>query len=139
MARQTLPTPQPHKVRTVYSLPKFPLVINREVNKEISHFREKDPRYIELAQKRGHEFSAMIKQVLRDEGVPAELSNVAMIESGFQPNIKSPAGAAGLWQFMQATAKYYGLRVNVFQDQRKDPILATIAASRLLRDLYLEY
>lgn len=81
----------------------------------------------------------MLVEVFRDEGIPPELINVALIESGFKPDARSYAGAVGIWQFMKATARRYGLVVTRKEDQRRDPILATVAAARHLRDLYTQY
>ena len=78
----------------------------------------------------------MIEQELITTGLPIELRALAIIESALSPNAVSRAGAAGLWQFMPPTGKMYGLEINSLVDERFDPLKATRAACRYLKDLY---
>ena len=81
----------------------------------------------------------MIEETLGKYGLPLELKYLVIIESAMNPVALSRAGAAGLWQFMLPTGKSYGLEINSLIDERCDPIKATDAACRHLKDLYDTY
>jgi len=78
----------------------------------------------------------MLKKQARDNGLPEEVSYLVMLESGSDPEARSPANALGMWQFMPATARSYGLRVDRWVDERLDPAKSTKAAMIYLKDLY---
>jgi membrane-bound lytic murein transglycosylase D len=78
----------------------------------------------------------IIEDIFDSYGLPTELKYMAVIESALNPNAVSKAGATGLWQFMFSTGKLYGLTINSIVDERKDPVKATHAAARYLKDLY---
>lgn len=84
-------------------------------------------------------YQPLIKQVIADAGLPPALVYMAMAESSFKPRAFSSARAVGIWQFMPATAKRYGLRVDMYVDERRDPIKSTQAAIRYLSDLRSEF
>jgi membrane-bound lytic murein transglycosylase D len=84
---------------------------------------------------RSERYGPEIRRVLSDRGMPEDLQYVAMIESGYNPNAVSYAGAVGLWQFMPATGKEYGLPRTKWVDQRRNPELSTVAAAEYLSDL----
>ena len=123
----------------VAKLPGVALVVNPEVKREIANFSQKRRRCIESAIRERGEHISTLSQIFHDEGVPPELINVALLESGFNPEAESPAGAKGMWQFMKSTARYYGLKIGLLVDQRKDLILSSLAAARHLKDLYTTY
>jgi membrane-bound lytic murein transglycosylase D len=81
----------------------------------------------------------MIEQELINAGLPVELRALPIIESALQPTAKSRAAAVGLWQFVYATGKAYGLEINSFVDERCDPLQSTRAACKYLKDLYRTY
>ncbi|MBK7488272.1 MAG: transglycosylase SLT domain-containing protein [Bacteroidales bacterium] len=78
----------------------------------------------------------MIEDIFDSYGLPVELKYMAVIESALNPNAVSRAGATGLWQFMYSTGRMYGLTINSVVDERRDPVRATHAAAKYLKDLY---
>jgi membrane-bound lytic murein transglycosylase D len=79
----------------------------------------------------------MIEDVFDSYGLPAEFKYMAVIESALNPNVVNRrSGAAGMWQFMYSTGRMYGLTINSIVDERKDPVKATHAAARYIKDLY---
>jgi len=81
----------------------------------------------------------MIEDIFDSYGLPVELKYMAVIESALNPNAVSRAGATGLWQFMYSTGRMYGLTINSVVDERRDPVRATHAAARYLKDMYSIY
>jgi membrane-bound lytic murein transglycosylase D len=78
----------------------------------------------------------MIEDIFDSYGLPAELKYMAVIESALNPNAVSRVGATGMWQFMYSTGRLYGLTINSIVDERRDPVKATHAAARFLKDMY---
>jgi len=82
----------------------------------------------------------MIEDVFDSYGIPTELKYMAVIESALNPNaVNRYSGATGLWQFMYSTGRMYGLTINSVVDERRNPLKATHAAARYMKDLYSIY
>jgi len=116
-------------------LPEPDLSLRPEVERQLAGLK-RSRRFIEQSLLRREEYLPVIREIFAEEGVPEDLINVALIESGFNQNARSYAGAVGMWQFMKSTGRSYGLQINKKIDQRKNVIESTIAAARHLRDLY---
>jgi len=117
-------------------LPEIPIVVNKSVKSFIKYFQTSGRPYFEKWLARIGGYSALIKEILRKEGLPEDLFYVALIESGLNPRARSGRSAVGMWQFIRATGRRYGLRVDWWIDERMDPEKATVAASRYLKTLY---
>lgn len=85
---------------------------------------------------RSEQYFPMIEQVLDKHNLPMELKYLAVVESALDPKARSRAGATGMWQFMYGTGKIFGLTINSYVDERKDPVKATEAACRYLTYLH---
>jgi len=92
--------------------------------------------FIRVALGRSALYFDMFREKLVEYGLPIELRFLSVIESGLRPQVKSRAGALGLWQFMYKTGLYFGLEENSYIDDRMDPDKATDAACRYLKQLY---
>jgi len=114
----------------------LPLHVNARVARWLDAFEtDRRSEFEELLQRRDL-FSDMIRRKLRTRGMPEELVYLAMIESGMEAAAVSHVSAVGLWQFMSPTALQYGLRVDEYVDERRDPVRATDAALDYLEWLH---
>lgn len=115
----------------------IPLEMNEQVERWIEYFTAGDGRVrFRIYLERAGQFEAMIRERARAAELPEDLLYLALIESGMNPNAYSRSRAVGLWQFMTATGRAYGLEVDYWLDERRDPFLATDAAIAHLGDLY---
>ncbi len=88
---------------------------------------------------RGTRYESMIRAKMRAAGMPEDLFYLALIESGYDPHAYSSAAAVGMWQFMTATGRDVGLRIDWWMDERRDPARSTDAAIRFLRSLQQQF
>jgi len=117
----------------------LPLEVNEAVESWMLHFATSRKSVFEYALSRAGLYSDMIRIKLRQRGMPDDLLYLALIESDFHTDARSRALAAGMWQFMEPTARLYGLRIDAYVDERYDPVRATDAALDHLSDLYQQY
>jgi membrane-bound lytic murein transglycosylase D len=123
------------------TLPNLPIRYDERVVKYLKYFRDSTSGrgVARVWAKKSGRYTAAMKNALARAGLPTDLVWLSLIESGHNASIVSPAGAAGLWQFMPETGRTYGLTVDRWVDQRLDPVEATEAAVRLLSDLYRRF
>lgn len=117
----------------------LPVEVNARVRYWMERFTTDQRSTFELYMSRKGRYEDLVVERLRRRGMPDELLYLAMIESGFLPRASSQVSAVGLWQFMGPTAQQYGLRVDNFVDERRDPLRATDAALTYLQWLHDRY
>jgi len=113
-----------------------PLVYNKRIKSFIDYFTVRNPRYSMVMERRKRIYFPTFEEILKAQKMPDEIKYLAIVESGLNAKAVSPAGAAGLWQFMTFTGKQFGLKQDEYLDERLDPEKATVAACRYLRELY---
>ncbi|MEO6601445.1 MAG: transglycosylase SLT domain-containing protein [Polyangiaceae bacterium] len=123
------------------TMPNLPVVLDEFVLKYLRFYRDSasGKAIARVWVKKSGRYTAAMRGELARAGVPTDLVWLSMSESGHNPTITSPAGAAGLWQFMPDAGRTYGLTVDRWVDERLDPERSTQAASRYLSDLYRRF
>jgi membrane-bound lytic murein transglycosylase D len=119
--------------------PRIPIEINEDVRRWIGYFAVKDKTRFQRFLQRGSVYQELVQDILRKNGIPADLYYLAMIESGYATHARSSANAVGVWQFIRGTGLQHGLKQNRYVDERRDVIRATRAAASYLKSLHAAF
>jgi len=117
----------------------IPLSYNNVVRRFIELYTIKRRKQVSVMLGLADYYFPIFEKELDKSGLPLELKFMPVIESALNPLARSRAGAVGIWQFIYPTAKLYGLKINSYIDERRDPYLSTQAATKMLKELYAMY
>jgi membrane-bound lytic murein transglycosylase D len=109
---------------------------NRAVKSKLNFYSQKNKKTLLERLSCAGKYIEEMANIFTENGLPQELVFLPIIESGFNPYAYSRKSAAGPWQFIPATAKKYGLKIDWWIDERRDPVKSTLASSEYLKDLY---
>jgi membrane-bound lytic murein transglycosylase D len=136
IARKILEIYTGRRTATIGKASEIPLNLNADVEKEIRSFQTIERNFFERSYERSGYYMPLIKQQLRQAGLPEELAWLPLVESGFQVHALSKARALGPWQFIPSTGYKYGLNRDLFIDERMSVEKSTQAAIAYLTDLH---
>ncbi len=114
----------------------FPVIWNSKVEMWVKYFTGRGRKHFVNYVERSGRYAPVLSKILADNGLPRDFIYLAMAESGFQNHARSWAKAVGPWQFMPYTGKKFGLNIDWYLDERRDPIKASIAAANYLKTLH---
>lgn len=117
----------------------FPMIINKEIIHYIHYYQTSGRKFFKYALSRSNRYIPMIQRIFKKLGLPNDLAYLAMVESGFSPTAYSYAGASGMWQFIPSTGRIFGLTMNWWVDERRNPVESTYAAGEYLKDLFNKF
>lgn len=114
----------------------FNLEYNPELERMIKSYLKRRAKYYPKMLARARYYFPMFEKHLDAYDIPLEIKYLAVVESALYPRAKSPVGATGIWQFMYATGKQFGLNISSYVDERQDPVKSAKAACEFLQQLY---
>jgi membrane-bound lytic murein transglycosylase D len=136
---ERIPEDRPPQVAELAPTLYLPVDVNHRVERWMRRYLTDLRQEFELYLAREGLYADLIRDALRERGLPEDLIYLAAIESAFRPEATSSQSASGIWQFMGPTAQEFGLRIDEYVDERRDPVQATEAALDYLQALHEQF